>query len=191
MNRHTDEALNISNPRLLSAVFFALLAVIATIVIDTVLYLIGIDQYIPVFKALFLGVIVAGCFGALFGYRIIHTKRPYRWKVFLCGFVMVLAALPFYDLGFLYILSGYKTDLFANLAFSQIIIMYLFVLLYSFIIAGFWLAIAAGFAAIYLRGRLVYDILHTDTEEETPGPPKKQRPKKHKITKSDNIHIHH
>ena len=39
--------------------------------------------------------------------------------------------------------------------------LYLFVLAYSFILAGIWLAIAAGLAAMYLRGYLEYYILQS------------------------------
>ncbi len=37
--------------------------------------------------------------------------------------------------------------------------------MYSFALVGVWLAIAAGFAAMYLRGHLVYDILHSKDEK--------------------------
>jgi hypothetical protein len=40
----------------------------------------------------------------------------------------------------------------------------LFVLLYSFILAGVWLAIVAGLAAVYLRGHIVYYILQSQNQ---------------------------
>ncbi|CEK09975.1 hypothetical protein [Legionella hackeliae] len=160
MMSHEDTALSISNPRLLAAVYFALLAVIATCIIDSFLYFMGVEQFLPLFKAVLLAVVVAGCFGALFGKRIIHSKKPYRRKAFLFGFLMVLAALPFYVLGFLFLSEEYARWALTD-TLSQQLLSYLFTLFYSFIIAGLWLAIAAGFAAMYLRGHLVYDILHS------------------------------
>lgn len=155
-----DNALTLSNPRLLTALYFALLAVIATCIIDTALFLLGAEQFLPLFKAILLAVIVAGCFGALFGKRIVHCHKPYRRKAFLYGCLMVLVALPFYVLGF-FLLQENPALSSANMNLTELIANYLFILFYSFIIAGLWLAIAAGFAAMYLRGHLVYDILHS------------------------------
>lgn len=180
MNNLNDEARLISNPRLLSGVYFALLAIIATIAIDTALYLLGVSQFIPIFWAILLGVGIAGGFGALFGVKIIRCPTPYRRKTFLLGFIMVIAALPFYDLGFLYIMKDYAGNAVSNAEPARMAVMYGFVLFYSFIIVGWWLAILGGFAAMYLRGRLVYDIMHTDdgnnktNEQNAIGTNKKQ-----------------
>lgn len=73
---HEDTALSISNPRLLAGVYFALLAVIATCLVDGFLYLMGAKQFLPLFKATLLAVVVAGCFGAIFGKHIIYSKNP-------------------------------------------------------------------------------------------------------------------
>ncbi|WED42160.1 hypothetical protein [Legionella cardiaca] len=149
---HEDKALTISNPRLLAAIYFALLAVIVTCIIDVILHLLGAGPFLPLFKAIFLAVVIASCFGAIFGKLIIHSKKPYRRKAFLYGFLMVIVALPFYNVGLLLLKDNNFQQIFAN---------FLFTLFYSFILAGLWLAIAAGFAAMYLRGHLVYDILHS------------------------------
>jgi hypothetical protein len=159
-----DEALSISNPRLLSAAYFSLLAVIITIVIDLILYGMGVKQLLPTFQAVLLAVIFAACFGAIFGEKIVHCPKPYSSKVFFWGFVMVLAALPFYDLIFLYLLTKSHTNLLEGLGYGQIVLTYLFIILYSFVLAGLWLGIAAGFAAMYLRGHIVYDILHSKND---------------------------
>ncbi|KTD23617.1 Uncharacterised protein [Legionella lansingensis] len=180
---HDDQALTISNPRLLAAVYFALLAVIATCVIDRILYFIGVQQFLPLFKAILLAVVVASCFGALFGEKIIYSKRPYRRKAFLWGFIMVIAALPVYDLGFLLLSDDRLGNSFQGGNPQQMVLIYLFVLIYSFIIAGLWLGIAAGFAAMYLRGHLVYDILHSKNQRRR-KPVEKSLPK----TKSGKPH---
>lgn len=187
---HEDEALTISNPRLLTAVYFALLAVIATVVIDLFLYSIGLERLLPTFQAILLAVIVAACFGALFGERIVHCPQPYRRKTFLWGFLMVIAALPFYDLGLLYLLKDFNSHSFEGATFRYLAVMYLFVLLYSFILAGLWLAIAAGFAAMYLRGHLVYDILHSKNRRQTTPVSLQQKTAAIKQTKNNKIITH-
>jgi hypothetical protein len=160
-----DEALDLSNSRLLAAAYFSLLAVIITIVLDTILYAMGITQLIPTFEALILAFLFAACFGAIFGEKIIHTPKPYGRKAFLWGFLMVIAALPFYDVIFLYLLNKHHPTMLEGLSFGNVVLAYLFVVLYSFLLAGLWLAIAAGFAAMYLRGHVVYDILHSKADK--------------------------
>ena len=155
-----DEALTLSNTRLLSAVYFSLLAIIATLTIDLLLYVLGVEQMIPTFKAITWAVIVAACFGALFGERIVHSTPPTNRHAFLWAFLMVIVALPFYSVGFLYLIKEYHGELFTNVTVASMLYLYVFVLIYSFILAGFWLAIVAGIAAMYLRSHLVYYILH-------------------------------
>ncbi|ARG98050.1 hypothetical protein [Legionella micdadei] len=166
--KKNDEALSITNPRLLSAVYFGLLSIVATIIFDVIFYAVGVEQILPTFQAILLAVVLASCFGALFGERIIYSQQPYRRKAFLWGFMMVLAALPIYALIFFYLFKEHHPHAFAELSFSNLFVTYLFILLYSFLVAGFWLAIAAGLAAMYLRGHLVYDILHSKSEKLKP-----------------------
>lgn len=157
-----DRELAISNPRLISAVYFGVLAIIATVIIDFSFNALGVERMIPTFKAVLLAAIVAACFGALFGKKIINSPEPYHLKSFLWGFFMVLVALPIYDLIFLYLFKGHHAENFVGATPSELGVTYLFILLYSFILAGIWLAIAAGLAALYLRSHLIYDILHSE-----------------------------
>lgn len=161
MKTKLDEALFISNPRIISAVYFAVLAIVANIIIDALLYAIGIEQLLPVSKAIILAAVVAACFGALFGERIVHSDNPYKKHAFYWAFLMVILALPIYNLGLLYLLREKHMELFAHASFWHLIYLYLFVLVYSFILAGVWLAVIAGLAAIYLRGHVVYYILQS------------------------------
>ncbi|AHE67812.1 hypothetical protein [Legionella oakridgensis] len=156
-----DEALTISNPRMLSAIYFSLLAIIATIAIDTIFYAMGVEQLLPIFKAIVLAVIIAACFGALFGKRIVYSKAPYKKHAFWWAFLMVMAALPIYTLGFLFFLHQHHADLFTGASFQDVLYMYFIVLIYSFILVGFWLALIAGLAAVYLRSYLVYYLLQS------------------------------
>lgn len=178
-----DEALSISNARLLSAAYFCLLAIVVNIMLDALLYGMGINQLLPTFQAVLLAAIFAACFGALFGEKIIHCPKPYSRKVFLWGFLMVIAALPFYDIFFLYLLNHSHPKILDGLSLGNIILTYFIIILYSFFLAGFWMAIAAGLAAMYLRGHVVYDILHSKND-------KLKEPHKTEVVKTSAVKQH-
>ncbi len=112
--KNSDDALTISNPRLLSAAYFGLLAIIATAIIDVILYGIGVEQILPTFQAILLAVVIASFFGAIFGERIVYCKKPYRRRAFLWGFSMVLAAVPIYALIFLYLFKAHHPATFCQ-----------------------------------------------------------------------------
>ena len=164
MMKKTEQTLEFSNPRLLAAVYYGVLAIIATIILDSFLFVLGAEKILPIFKAILLAVFVAACFGALFGKRIVLSKEPYRKHVFLWGFFMVIVALPVYDLGLIYLLKDYHPTLFLNASLRILIEFYLMILIYSFIMAGLWLALFSGIAALYLRGHLVYYILQSTNQ---------------------------
>lgn len=159
--RKQDPALTFSNPRLLAAIYFGLLSVVGTILINALLTSIGVEQTIPVFESVILGVVVAAGTGALFGEAIVHCKKPYKAKTFWLGFIMVIASLPVFALGFVFFMETTYEKLFSVAKFQEMFYVYLIVLAYSYILFGILLAIASGLAAMYLRGQLVYDILHT------------------------------
>jgi hypothetical protein len=159
-----DPALTISNPRLIAAIYFGLLSVVGTILINAFLTLIGIDEIIPVFEAILIGVLVASCTGALFGEHIVHSKKPYKNKVFWLGFTMVIASLPLFDLALFVCMILENSTPIPITGIQSMLYSYLLVLAYSYILFGILLAVASGLAAMYLRGQLVYDILHTYKE---------------------------
>jgi len=187
MDTKRDEALFISNPRMLVAVYFSLLAVVWTIIVDTLLYAIGIEKLLPISKAILLAVVVAACFGALFGERIVHSKKPYNKNVFYWAFLMVIMALPVYNLGLLYLLKDGHAALFAHATWAHLAYLYLFVLLYSFILAGWWLGIVAGIAAIYLRKHVVYYILQSQYKRPERNHEEQIDSKKQGINTDDTI----
>jgi hypothetical protein len=160
--KRQDPALYFSNPRLLCAIYFGVLSVVGTILIDALLTLLGIEEIVPLYQAILIGMIVASATGALFGRQIIQCPRPFRLKTFWIGFTMVLASLPFFALGLVLCMSEEGSTLFSITNFKDLAYTYVMVLAYSYVIFGFFLAIASGIAAVYLRGWLVYDILHTD-----------------------------
>jgi hypothetical protein len=149
---------------LLAAIYFGLLSVVGTILINAFLTLIDIQELIPVFESIILGVLVAGCTGALFGEQIVHCKKPYKMRVFWLGFIMVIAFLPVFDLGLVFCMLIEQTTPAELVGIQSMVYLYLVVLAYSYVLFGIFLAIASGLAALYLRGRLVYDILHTYKE---------------------------
>lgn len=183
-----DPALTFSNPRLLAAIYFGLLSVVGTILTNALLSSIGIAEIIPVFQSIILGMIVASCTGALFGESIIYCKKPYKIKTFWIGFSMVMASLPIFDLGLLFFMKETNTTLLSVAKFPDLIYSYLIILVYSYILFGFFLAIGAGIAAMYLRGQLVYDILHIPEKRRHPA---KHAQAKHKTKVHNKVHATH
>ena len=171
---------------MLGAIYYGLLSVVGTILIDAFLTIIGIEEIVPLFKTILLGMVVASVTGALFGKRIIHCPKPYMSKTFWTGFTMVMASLPFFALGLVMFIDKSAYPSFSIKNFQGLIYSYFLVLSYSYILFGFLLAIGAGLASIYLRGWLVYDILHTDKRKSMSLP---QYVKVH--TKSKTVHKAH
>ena len=157
-----DTALLISNPRLLAAIYYGLLSVVGTILINALLTLLGINEIIPLFAAILLGMVVASITGALFGKSIVHCPKPYKMRTFILGFIMVIASLPVFILGLVLFMNESNPQLLSIENLHSSIYIYLTALADSYIIFGFLLAIGSGLASMYLRGHLVYDILHTD-----------------------------
>lgn len=161
MNSVSDEALSIDNPRLLSAVYFATFITIMTVVILFILYSFGIDFRIHMLSLVVLSITIFALFGALFGKKIIYADKTKRFKIFLYGFLLVLSALPFYDIFILYFMQNSETYMLKIEDASHLMLVYSFIVLYSLFGAGFWLAILSGFAALYLRRHLVYTYIQS------------------------------
>lgn len=157
-NERSDRALKVQNARILTGVYFGLLAVVFTLMLDATIYLLGIYQVLPLFEGALLAMLVATVFGMLFGESIIHAKVPYTRRVFLLGWAMTLCSLPFYDIGFLLFYMSQHSEFMVTMSLKTMIQLYGIIFIQSFVLIGFWLAIVAGFAAIYLRSRLVYYI---------------------------------
>lgn len=161
MNNH-DQALSFANPRLLAALYYGLLSVIGTVLINGFLTLLEIREIIPLYETIVLGMVIAATTGAVFGKQIICCPKPYKYKTFFIGFSMVLMSLPLFALGLLFFITDSDAHLFSITTFRDLAYDYIVVLAYSYVLFGFFLAIGSGFASIYLRGWLVYAILHTD-----------------------------
>lgn len=157
-----DSALSFPNPRLLAAIYFGLLSVVGTILTNAFLGLLGVVDIVPVFQAVLLGMIIASCTGAIFGEQIIYCKKPYKMKTFKIGFLMMVVSLPFFDLGLWYLMSPHYAAMFPSTNLLDMVYSFLMIVVYSYLLFGFLLAIACGLAAMYLRGQIVYDILLTD-----------------------------
>lgn len=173
--RKTDQAMKFHNTRLLSAVYFGLLSVVGTILTDGFLSIMGVPRVIPEFQGILLGMLVASIMGALCGELIIHCKKPYLTKTFIIGFFMVIVSLPVFDLGILYFVSQSNPALYSLAQQQGLLYLYLYILGYSYLLFGLVLAVASGIAAMFLRGHMVYDVMHTD---DYPSPTAKNTSKK-------------
>lgn len=159
MLKKCDEALKISSPRLLSAIYFGLLSIIFAIVMVNVLDFLGLQRILPLSYAIVLGGTIAAIFGALFGEKIILTQEPYAKLAFWWAFLMMMLAIPVYCLGAVIYLVLTHSVFMVDASILQVTHVYLAVLFYTYMMSGLWLAIFSGLAAIYLRGYLVYYIM--------------------------------
>lgn len=140
----------------IAILFYCGLSIIATLTIKFITYLMGANELLPLAKSLFLGIIVAIPFSAYFGSKIIRLQPPNRIKAFGLGVLLVLVALPFYDLGLLYIFQEVHPDLYdAGTDFSHLLLLYGLIFIYSLLLSGIWLAILCGLASIYLREKII------------------------------------
>lgn len=159
----TDPALNFRYPRLLSAVYFGLLSILAGYVIEAYLKFFGVIVLLPLFQSILLAIAVSATFGALFAKRILYTSKPYVHKAFNWGFLMTLAAIPIHSLGMMLFLLWHQPSIVAGSGFIHYVNLYFFTLSYSFLLAGLWIAILAGIAAIILRHYIVYQVMENDS----------------------------
>lgn len=160
--QNQNEHLTLPNPRLVSAIFFGVLSIIFTFILHVIIhYGMGFEQMIPLYEGILCAVFIAAFFGALFGKRIFQTTSPIFLRAFLWAYLMILVALPFYDIGFVYFFMQTHPELFLQTTIAQIFNFYLFVLFYSIVLIGIWLGLLAGLSAIYLRGPLARYILQS------------------------------
>lgn len=158
---HQDEAVSLSNPRIIAAVYFGVLSVMFTLAFDAILYAFGINQFLPLYQATILADIIAVSFGALFAEKIVHSQGAYLKKSFFWAVLMTITAIPIYDVGLFCLLALNNPGALINIGFKGFLGFYLAILAYSFILCGWWLALVAGFAAMYLRGCIIYYILRS------------------------------
>ncbi|PUT40764.1 hypothetical protein DIZ81_05745 [Legionella taurinensis] len=181
MRHFSRDSVHIPNPRLLAAVYFALIAIVLTIVVSTVLYALGFDQSMHIVKAIFLGGVVAAFFGALFGRRLLSLRQPCWHKAFLLGFLMALTAIPVYDVGLLYLMKDLPHHAFNEASFEQTMAMYLFVVTESYILGGLGLGLIMGLAAVCLRNKIIYTLLHIESNPQRLRYNRSQRSYKRKL----------
>ena len=186
-----DPALTCSNPRLIAAIYFGLLSVVGTILINALLSSLGIKEIIPLFEAIIIGMIVASCTGAICGEQIVHCRKPYKTRVFIIGFLMVIASLPVFDLGLVFFIKQENVSFLSVAQMQNLIYFYLVVLAYSYVMFGIALAVGAGLAAMYLRGQLVYDLLATYQPDNDIKVLPDSPAEKNRIEHSDSVSIKH
>jgi len=157
-----EQATSLSNPRTIAAVYFAILAVVATLVIDLILYELGVVQILPLAQGLLLSILVAGFFGALFGKKIACSISPSHWHSFIWGALMAIVTLVFYMFGFILLMYINQPEKFSDTSVLHFMESYLISLAYAFFLAGIWLVILTGIAAVYLRSKLIHYITEGD-----------------------------
>jgi len=160
-HERNGRVLDSQNARILTAVYFGLLAVVFTLLLDATIYALGMPQLIPLFEGTLLAMFVASVFGFLYGEKIINTPKPFAAKVFLSGFLMTLSALPFYILGFTFFYLFNHPDFIINFTILTFFRAYMFILIYGLLLVGVWLALIAGLAALYLRSRISYYVVES------------------------------
>lgn len=160
-HERNGRVLDTQNARILTAVYFGLLAVVFTLLLDATLYGLGMPQLIPLFEGTLLAMFVASVFGYFYGEKIINTPRPFARTVFMAGFVMTISAIPVYILGFTFFYMFNHPDFIVNFTILTFFRAYTFILLYGFVLIGIWLAIIAGLAALYLRSRISYYVVES------------------------------
>lgn len=164
--RKGDQALKVIHVRVISAVYFGLFALVASILINVVLSALELSQQTTVVHFVGSAVLIAAVFGFMFGEGIMHCTQPTNLKAFALGFVMVLLALPCFDLLLIALLRYDAPQLFATMTLLHFITLFFITWAYSFIYVGIWLAIIAGFAAMFLRSQLVYDLLRSQLQRQ-------------------------
>lgn len=146
-----------SEPHIVSAVYFGILAAVASILTFYYLKTIGLDELLPLTQISLLAGALGALFGSFFAKAILRSSRK---DAFIFGLFMILAALPVYNLFLIILMKHHHTDAFQGAHLHHLIGMYFIMLLYSVILVGLWLAPAAGFAAMFLRGNVVDHWLH-------------------------------
>ena len=132
----SDRALKLRNARILTGVYFGLLAVVFTLSLDATLFFLGFKQLIPLFEGTLLAMLIASVIGFIFGEKIIHAKHPYGKTVFYWGFLTTLCAIPFYSLGFLMFYLDTNSAFALTLNFHSLIDLYAKILVESFLLIG-------------------------------------------------------
>jgi branched-subunit amino acid transport protein len=156
--------------RQFTAIYYVVLSIFVTLVFQSVFYALGARELLPFLKHLLLSIVIAAIFAALFAKTILKCEKNQKVKIYILGFLLVLCAMPFYNLGLLYIFSSQHPSLFqAGRDLKQYGIVYGFITIYNFLLAGLWLAILSGFAALHLRLKLYPDYVRFVKEQSDPS----------------------
>ena len=150
-----------SATRTIAAFYYCLLSIIATIFIQILLFTFGMSELIPVLMSFVLALPVAWLSGMIFGNRIIGSNTNNRWQCFLWGMFLLVVALLIYDLLLLIVLQNTHPNMYnLGTGLKDSLILYLLIIIYSFVLIGSWLSILSGFAAIFLRDHFSPNVLN-------------------------------
>ncbi len=136
--------------RTIAACYFTVLSIIATSMIQLMLFLLGMSDLVPIFMSFLLAIPIAWLSGLIFGLKIISSKK--NWHCFLLGMLLILFALPVYDLCLLFLLQKIHPNMYSlGHGLKDSLTLYLLIIIYSFILIGSWLILLSGAAALFLR----------------------------------------
>ncbi len=167
--KKTDDALIISNPRLLCAIYFGIISFAYMIIALNILIAQGLVLRIPFAHALVLCGCINALFGALFGEKILLHPRPCALATCFWAYLMILLATPFCTIGVLFSLEINQAPSILGLNAQGLVNFYLSLLVHHYVLGGFGLGFLAGFAALYLRGSLVYNLINsTNSRRQLP-----------------------
>lgn len=140
------------SPRIIAAIFYTIISLLATILVQLMLHGFGMGELIPWHYSLLLTPPIAWCSAWCFGRLIIFGKSRRKLLCFFWGVCVVLVSLPLYDLCLLFLLRHIHPSMYrAGESLAAYFQLYLMMVCYSLILIGSWLALLSGFAALYLR----------------------------------------
>lgn len=154
--------------KMLTIAYFALLAMIAAIFLDFTLYLLGAGKIVSIFKSILLSVGIALVVSFIFANPILNTDPKHKFKIFIWGALLILSALPIYVMGWVWLLimAGHVEPKYDQV-FYYVLNFYFYTLISFYLLLGWWLAILSGYAALFLRLKLIPYFQHAQTIERS------------------------
>lgn len=148
------EPLKVGSPRTIAACYYAFMSLITMLGLHLLLFWIGMQDMLPVLASTLLAPPIGFIAGGVFGKRILLASTNAR--CFLWGMLLIVFALPLYDL----LLLSFLKQTFPQLeklshTTTEHFMVYGIILVYSIVLIGSWLSILSGFAALHLKNTFV------------------------------------
>ncbi len=153
-----DPAKKHQSIRTIAACYFTLLSIMATSLIQLLLFVFGMGDLIPLLMSYVLALPIAWLSGLLFANKIVYAQT--KLKCFLYGVLLILFTLPLYDFFLLFLLQSVHPSMY-NLGhgLQDSALLFLLIIIYSFVLIGSWLIVFGGFAALFLKTSFAPNVL--------------------------------